>query len=105
MNCREYLERELALLSQRTVLVALGALAFAACLKILLRAGVERPRPLPRFAHGAVYPIGTYKLLASYHPSRQNTNTGKLTREMWYDVFRKARASLEEGATGSRTPR
>ena len=94
-NCREYLERELALLPQRTVLVALGALAFAACLKVLARAGPQLPRPRPRFAHGAVYPIGTYKLLASYHPSQQNTFTGKLTPEMLRGVMRRAAREAE----------
>ena len=89
-NCREYLERELALLPQRTVLVALGALAFGACLKVLARAGAERPRPLPRFAHGSVFTIGTYKLFASYHPSQQNTFTGKLTPVMLREVLLRA---------------
>jgi uracil-DNA glycosylase family 4 len=89
-NCREYLQRELALLPLEAVLVALGGLAFAACLKALARAGAELPRPLPRFAHGAVYPIGRHKLLASYHPSQQNTFTGKLTRPMLRQVLRRA---------------
>ena len=89
-NCREYLERELALLPPETVLVALGGLAFAACLKVLARAGASLPRPLPRFAHGAVYAIGGRKLLASYHPSQQNTFTGKLTRPMLREVLRRA---------------
>src|SRR6202040_3904571 len=61
-NCREYLERELALLPLGTVLVALGGLAFAACLRVLVRAGAELARPRPRFAHGAVYSIGGHRL-------------------------------------------
>jgi len=89
-NCREYLERELALLPPGTVLVALGGLAFSACLKVLARAGVELPRPRPRFAHGAEYRIGSHVLLASYHPSQQNTFTGKLTRPMLSAVLRRA---------------
>jgi uracil-DNA glycosylase family 4 len=89
-NCREYLERELALLPPGTVLVALGGLAFAACLKVLARAGSELPRPRPKFAHGAEYRIGGHVLLASYHPSQQNTFTGKLTRPMLRAVLRRA---------------
>jgi len=89
-NCREYLERELALLPTGTILVALGGLAFAACLRVLEQAGVKLPRPRPRFAHGAEYRIGGQVLLASYHPSQQNTFTGKLTKPMLSAVLRKA---------------
>ena len=104
-NCREYLERELALLPRRTVLVALGALAFAACLKVLARAGAELPRPRPRFAHGAVYSIGGHRLLASYHPSQQNTFTGKLTPEMLRDVMLRAVREAETVAVVNPSPR
>jgi uracil-DNA glycosylase family 4 len=104
-NCREYLERELALLPPRTVLVALGALAFAACLKVLARAGAELPRPRPRFAHGAVYPIGTYTLLASYHPSQQNTFTGKLTPVMLREVMLRAVKEARTVASVNPSPR
>jgi uracil-DNA glycosylase family 4 len=89
-NCREYLARELLLLPSPAVLVALGALAFDACLKVLVQAGYELPRPRPRFAHGAVYRIGSHALLASYHPSQQNTFTGKLTPLMLRRVLRRA---------------
>jgi uracil-DNA glycosylase len=104
-NCREYLERELALLPQRTVLVALGGLAFAACLKVLARAGAELPRPRPRFAHGAAYSIGGHRLLASYHPSQQNTFTGKLTPEMVEEVMRRAAREAETVAVVNPSPR
>ena len=89
-NCREYLERELALLPTGTILVALGGLAFASCLRVLEQAGVKLPRPRPRFAHGAEYRIGGQVLLASYHPSQQNTFTGKLTKPMLSAVLRRA---------------
>jgi len=89
-NCREYLQRELALLPRAAVLVALGALAFDACLKALSQAGDEIPRPRPKFAHGAGYRIGRHTLLASYHPSQQNTYTGKLTRTMLREVLQMA---------------
>jgi uracil-DNA glycosylase family 4 len=101
-NCRGYLERELALLPPGTVLVALGGLAFAACLKVLVRAGSELPRPRPRFAHGAEYRIGGHVLLASYHPSQQNTFTGKLTRPMLRGVL--LRAVREAETVAQRTP-
>jgi uracil-DNA glycosylase family 4 len=100
-NCREYLERELALLPQGTVLVALGGLAFAACLKVLARAGSDLPRPRPKFAHGAEYRIGDHVLLASYHPSQQNTFTGKLTPAMLRQVLRRAVAAAEIGGDPS----
>lgn len=90
-NCREYLARELALMPRQTVLVALGGLAFEACLKILTSNGVTLPRPRPRFAHGAFYRIGPHRLLASYHPSQQNTFTKKLTQTMLRQVLRRAR--------------
>ncbi|HSS43901.1 MAG TPA: uracil-DNA glycosylase [Thermoanaerobaculia bacterium] len=89
-NCRGYLERELALLPSRAVLVALGALAFEACLKVLAGRGLALPRPKPRFSHGAAFRVGGYRLLACYHPSQQNTFTGKLTQPMLRSVFRRA---------------
>jgi uracil-DNA glycosylase len=89
-NCREYLARETALLPCDAVLVALGRLAFDACLKVLAQAGETIPRPRPMFAHGAEYRIGKHTLLASYHPSQQNTFTGKLTRAMLWSVLKRA---------------
>ncbi len=89
-NCRPYLARELALLPPSSVLVALGAVAFHACLKVLAGAGHELPRPRPRFGHGALFRIGGHTLIASYHPSQQNTFTGKLTRAMLRGVLRRA---------------
>lgn len=101
-NCREYLARELSLLPPAAVLVALGALAFDACLKVLARTGCEMPRPRPRFAHGAVFRIGSHALLASYHPSQQNTYTGKLTPPMLRKVLlRAAREARETGDPSS----
>ena len=89
-NCREYLIRELAVLPRPRVLVALGGLAFAACLAALAEQGTPIPRPRPRFAHGAEHRLGEDWLLASYHPSQQNTFTGKLTPAMLRNVLRKA---------------
>ena len=89
-NCREYLERELSVLPPNAVIVALGSIAFNACLRALAAAGLPIPRPRPPFAHGASYRIGGHALLATYHPSQQNTFTGKLTRPMLRAVFTRA---------------
>ena len=100
-NCVGYLQRELALLSRVRVIVALGQIAFAQILTVAAHRGVVLPRPRPRFAHGAVYVLrglhGSVDLLASYHPSRQNTQTGRLTEEMLDSVFRRARRILGGG--------
>ena len=91
-NCREYLEREIDLLSHVKVVVALGKIAFDAYLSILQDRGLIARRSQFRFAHAAVHklPPPLPVLIASYHPSRQNTQTGKLTQEMFLRVFRKA---------------
>jgi uracil-DNA glycosylase family 4 len=93
-NCRGYLASELALLPADTILVALGALAFDACLRVLVERGEQIPRPRPRFAHGARYEIGRHVVFMTYHPSQQNTFTGKLTQGMLREVFRRARREV-----------
>ncbi len=95
-NCREYLVRETTLLAPPRVLVALGVLAFESCLSALAGAGAPIPRPKPRFAHGVRYRIGGDALYASYHPSQQNTFTGRLTQRMLREVLR--RAAREAGS-------
>jgi uracil-DNA glycosylase family 4 len=83
-TCRNYLEASLAALRQVSVIVALGQIAYASCAKVL---GVTKPN----FAHGSeAEGSGGRVLLASYHCSRQNTNTGKLTRDMFESVFERA---------------
>ena len=89
-NCREYLSREASLLPRPRVFVALGALAFDACLAVLAAEGTEIGKPRPRFAHGMLSVVGDDRLLATYHPSQQNTFTGKLTQRMLRDVLRRA---------------
>ncbi len=89
-NCRDYLVREVAALDRPRVFVALGALAFTACLDVLAAEGTVVPKPKPRFGHGASYRIGEDRLLATYHPSQQNTFTGKLTPAMLRAVLRNA---------------
>jgi uracil-DNA glycosylase family 4 len=93
-NCRPYLVEELALLRHKKVILALGKIAFDAVLAARQSAGIEAPRPRPRFGHGARFDLGDVVLLASYHPSQQNTFTGKLTTEAFYAVFARAREEL-----------
>jgi uracil-DNA glycosylase family 4 len=100
-NCREYLVRELSLLRRPRVVVALGGLAFESCLLALAETGSPRLRPKPRFRHGARYPIGDAVLYATYHPSQQNTFTGRLTQSMLREVLR--RAAREAGGTVPRS--
>ncbi len=99
-NCRSYLERELELLGRVRVVVALGRLAFDVYLSILRDRGIIRSRAPFRFAHDAEHRTapGAPLLISSYHPSQQNTSTGRLTGRMLGDVFRRARAHLEQEA-------
>jgi uracil-DNA glycosylase family 4 len=87
--CRPYLERELAALRNLRCVVALGRIAFDAYTGV---AGLDRLA----FSHGAEYSTDGPALLASYHPSRQNTQTGRLTEPMFRAVFERARVIVEE---------
>ena len=91
-RCREYLAREFRALERARVYLALGRIGFDAVWRARREAGLPLLDSKPAFGHGAVarFPDGT-SLLASYHPSQQNTSTGKLTRPMWRDVFVTAR--------------
>jgi uracil-DNA glycosylase len=89
-NCLPYLERELELLGQARVLVALGSFAWDGALRAVRGLGGELPRPKPRFGHGAEAEAGRWTLLGCFHPSQQNTFTGKLTEAMLDEVFRRA---------------
>jgi uracil-DNA glycosylase len=92
-NCRGYLERELDSMPNLRAVVALGKIAFDVYLSILRDRGVIQARSAFVFAHNAVHRIapGRPVLVSSYHPSRQNTSTGKLTEKMLLDVFRDVR--------------
>jgi uracil-DNA glycosylase family 4 len=92
-RCRGFLEREIDLIPGRRVLVAFGALAFGECLRAL--APSKLPSPRPRFAHGARVVVGLRTLYGSYHPSQQNTFTGRLTQGMLREVLRRARREAE----------
>jgi uracil-DNA glycosylase family 4 len=89
--CFPYLVREVALLSRLRVVVCLGAFGWAAALRVLAEAG-HRARPAPRFAHLAEARVGPLTLVGSYHPSQQNTFTGRLTEPMFDAVFARAKA-------------
>jgi uracil-DNA glycosylase len=92
-TCRPYLVRELALLPDVRVLVALGAIGWDAALRTLDARGVAIPRrPRPAFAHGAEVTLGDHTLVGTYHPSQQNTFTGKLTLPMLQDVLQSAKS-------------
>lgn len=92
-NCRPWLEAEIELLDRVQVLIPLGGMAFAQVIRIYADAGVEVPRPRPKFGHGITVDLrpGGPLLLASYHPSQQNTFTGRLTEEMLDEIFTCAR--------------
>ncbi len=92
-NCLPYLARELRLLGRARVLVALGGFGWDGALLALRDLGHEIPRPKPRFGHGARVEIGPYELLGCFHPSQQNTFTGKLTEAMMDEVLVRAGAS------------
>jgi uracil-DNA glycosylase len=94
-NCRAYLGQELQMLNNVRVVVALGRVAWHAYL--LARRELERPVPVPRpkFAHSVSHRLDDQTtVITSYHPSQQNTQTGRLTPEMFDEVFAKARKLL-----------
>ncbi len=97
-NCRPFLERELDLLENVKVVVALGKIAFDTYLDLLKSRGAIRSRAPFVFGHNREFVTapGQPLLISSYHPSQQNTSTGKLTEKMLRDVFRRARRAAEK---------
>lgn len=96
-NCAPYLDRELAGLKNAKVIVALGKIGFDAYLNSLKRKGELATKKPYLFAHGATYKMPDGRsLLASYHPSNQNTQTGKLTRPMFVNIFQQARKLADQ---------
>jgi len=96
VRCLDHLDAEVARLPHVRVVIALGRIAFDAWLQLLRRRGVVLT-PRPPFGHGVVVSCGegVPVLMGCYHPSRQNTNTGKLTAEMMESVLTKARRLIE----------
>jgi uracil-DNA glycosylase len=94
-NCLPYLTRELELLESCQTIVALGAFAWDGVLRAARELGHGHPPPKPRFGHGAEADLGPWKLLGCYHPSQQNTFTGRLTESMLDRVFARARELSE----------
>lgn len=95
-RCSQYLQAEVRLLRHHRIVVALGKIAFDHYLKTCRSQGRTIPAPNPKFGHGSVYrfPWGV-TMLGSYHPSQQNTFTGKLTRPMFHAVFQRARKEID----------
>src|SRR6202000_401698 len=91
-TCLSYAVRELQLLRSAQVIVCLGGFAWVAALRILAALGHERLRPRLRFGHGAEAVSGRFTLLGCFHPSQQNTFTGRLTEDMLDTIFTRARA-------------
>jgi uracil-DNA glycosylase family 4 len=95
-NCGPWLDAELGLLKNCRVVVCLGKIAFDAFLASAMRTGVIEARRGYEFGHGAEYRLPNgMALLASYHPSLQNTNTGRLTPKMFEEIFKRARKLAE----------
>lgn len=97
-TCRSFVVQELGLLRHIQVVVALGKIAFDEYLRTCQAMGKALPSPRPKFSHRAEYLLPWHvTLLASYHPSQQNTFTGTLTRPMFHSVFRRAKNLIEQG--------
>jgi len=102
-SCSSFLDRELDALTNVKVIVALGRIGFDAYLNYLRRKGIVKSKAEYVFGHGASYALPNGKtLLASYHPSNQNTNTGKLTEQMFTDIFREAKRLAAKSQAASR---
>jgi len=98
--CHAHLVAEAAALPQLRALLCLGRIGFDAAWRLLASRGtVTRPKPV--FGHGAIYRTGSLSVIGSYHPSRQNTNTGKLTPSMLASVFRLARREINHRSESS----
>lgn len=92
-HCQHFLLREIDLLPAH-VIIALGKFAFDAYFAARAARNLAVPKPKPRFGHAQSYDLGDVTLIASYHPSQRNTQTGFLTTEMFDEVFEKAREIL-----------
>jgi uracil-DNA glycosylase family 4 len=111
-RCLPYLTREIVLLTDLQVILPLGAFAWDGALRALATLGHPTGSPRPRFGHGSEAVVGPYRLVGSFHPSQQNTFTGRLTPPMLVDVLERARRlagldgpdGLARGQVGSDGP-
>ena len=97
-NCRPHLVQHLALLGNVRVILALGRIGYDAVLAALAERGAALPSPRPAFGHGAEHRLSGYTVVCSYHPSRQNTQTGRLTAAMLDAVLGRVRQLVDAGA-------
>jgi uracil-DNA glycosylase family 4 len=98
-TCQPFLVRELSLLADVRVLVALGAIAWESAFRTIAALTGEDARPRPRFGHGARARAGGYEVVGSYHPSQQNTFTGRLTAPMLVHVLGRAQELASQRST------
>jgi uracil-DNA glycosylase family 4 len=104
-TCLPYLARELDALERLSVVVALGGFAYVALWRALAVRGDALPKPRPKFGHGVEVPLDGFTLVGSYHPSQQNTFTGRLTEPMLDAVFARARQLSGRGTRARRRSR
>ncbi len=95
LNCQQFLDEELLKLRNLRLIFCTGGIAFDAAQKLLLRKGLLNSKSKLPFRHGTLYSDSKVALLSSYHPSRQNTQTGRLTEQMWWSAFETAKRFLE----------
>ena len=88
-NCLPYIQQELEILKKIRIILCLGKIAFDTCAKLLSIKG-------QKFGHGTIINHGKFVIICSYHPSKQNTQTGRLVWSQWNTVFRKARKLIDE---------
>jgi uracil-DNA glycosylase family 4 len=104
-RCRPYLVRELGILKNWRIIIALGKLAFDSVLAAYRETGGSLPKPRPKFGHGKTVSLPSgLVLLCSYHPSQQNTFTGKLTVPMFDAIFNQARTILNRNVRKEAAP-
>ncbi len=94
-RCAPWLDTEIELLARVQVIVALGQIGYHAVWAHLRRSGRDLPRPRPQFGHGRIIELDELTLVLSYHPSQQNTFTGRLTEAMFDEVFATGRSALQ----------
>jgi uracil-DNA glycosylase family 4 len=95
-NCQNFLRQELRLTKEKRIVVVLGQIAFRAFIKTWREVGGETADQKLKFRHGGEWTLPGCILISSYHPSQQNTQTGKLTSPMFHEIFRRARTILDE---------